>query len=309
MLIESALLVAPALLLDHWLGEPRHWHPLVGFGRLAAFAEQMLYGPTQELPWRRRLRGLLAVLLLLLPLTAILGLLLHLLADWSGLLEMVVLYLTVAGRSLQQHSTAVYQALQQQGLEAARQRVGWLVSRETAAMDPQAVIGATIESVLENGCDAVVAALFWFLCLGAPGALFYRLANTLDATWGYRNERYRYFGWAAARLDDLLNLLPARLTALGYLLLGNTRLGWQSWRRCQVRKSPNSTLVMAAGAGALNRQLGGPAIYHGQIVHNPLLGTGILPADVDILRANRLLQRTIWLWALLTLLWGGWQLA
>ncbi|MBF0186139.1 MAG: cobalamin biosynthesis protein CobD [Magnetococcales bacterium] len=306
---DFALWLIPALLLDHWLGEVPRWHPLVGFGWLAAQVEQRLYGPALLADRYRMLRGMVAVLLLLLPLCGLCWLLLQGAGVWSGPLQAIILYLTIGGRSLQEHSLAVLQAMQQEGLQAARQRVAWLVSRETDQLDEQGVARAAIESVLENGCDALFGALFCFLCAGAPGALFYRLANTLDATWGYRNERYCHFGWAAARLDDLLNLIPARLTALTYLTVGHTVGAWQAWRHCRHRKSPNATLVMAVGAGALQRQLGGPAIYHGQIIDNPLLGSGNLPTITDILRANRLLQRSILLWGVLALIWGGWTLA
>ena len=168
---------------------------------------------------------------------------------------------------------------------------------------------ATIESVLENGCDAIFGALFWFMLLGAPGVVLYRLANTLDAMWGYRNERYRYFGWASARIDDLLNWAPARLTALTYILVGRTRQGWQCW----LQQSPrwygvNPGVVMAAGAGALDVLLGGPAPYHGMIKERPFIGSGNIPVIADIERSVLFVQRGLWLW-LFVLFTGGWIIA
>jgi adenosylcobinamide-phosphate synthase len=127
--------------------------------------------------------------------------------------------------------------------------------------------------------------------------VLYRLSNTLDAMWGYRNARYNEFGWAAARLDDVLNYLPARLTALSYTLLGNTRSAWSCWRRqAPCWDSPNAGPVMAAGAGALQVKLGGEAIYDGKLEQRPDLGCGKAAVPADISRAVALVQRTLYLW-------------
>lgn len=140
---------------------------------------------------------------------------------------------------------------------------------------------------------------------GAPGAVFYRLANTLDAMWGYRNTRYRHFGWAAARLDDCLNYVPARLTALTYALLGDRRLALACWRsQAPAWDSPNAGPVMAAGAGALNLTLGGPARYRGEWHERPPLGGGAAPGAGDIERALALVRRGVLLWAAAWLLVG-----
>ena len=179
----------------------------------------------------------------------------------------------------------------------ARQKVGYIVSRQTEHMTAIDVRRATIESVLENGADAVFAPLFWFMLLGPFGALLYRLTNTLDAMWGYKNQRYLYFGWAAARLDDTLNWLPARLTASSYALLGNTPQAIQAWRRhAPLLESPNAGPVMTAGAGALNLNLGGPATYHGKLKDKPWFGGAKQPGDQDILRAIRLIYQTLAFW-------------
>ena len=140
---------------------------------------------------------------------------------------------------------------------------------------------------------------FWFALAGAPGVVAYRLVNTLDAMWGYRNQRYRDFGWAAARLDDLLNLVPARLTALSYALLGRGRDALHCWRH-QARRwnGRNAGVVMAAGAGALGVRIGGPSRYGGQLRERPWLGTARAPGAGDILAALRLVSRSTALWVL-----------
>lgn len=296
-----------ALLLDALLGEPRRWHPLVGFGRLAQGVEARLYGGACLSARQRRWRGRLAWALLVLPPTGLLALLLHALPVTGSdqLLGTAVLYLALGRRALHEHAARVAAALQAGDLPRARQGVGHMVSRDTAPLDGSGISRATIESVLENGNDAIFGTLFWFLLLGAPGALLYRLANTLDAMWGYRNARYRHFGQAAARLDDALNWAPARLTALSYALAGHLASALRCWRRQAPRwAGRNAGAVMASGSGALQVRLGGPAWYHGQPVHRPVLGTGRLPAATDIVRSSRFVDRALGLW-LVVLLTGG----
>jgi len=303
--VEMPLMMLAAVLLDRLLGEPRRFHPLVGFGRLARYVEKTFYGRADAPPAARRLRGVTAVAVLLAPLT--------LLAAWlqqsvffGALFSIVLLYFAIAPRSLGEHAGRVAAAFSTGDMPAARQQVGMMVSRDTGQMDEEDVARAAVESVLENGNDAVFGALFWFALLGAPGALLYRLANTLDAMWGYRNARYNDFGRAAARLDDALNYLPARLTALTYALLGKTRSALHCWwQQAPAWDSPNAGPVMAAGAGALDLQLGGAAIYHGATEQRPALGTGAAPQAADIGRAVSLVQRGLWLWLGLLLAAGA----
>lgn len=301
----TALLCIGAVLLDRWLGEPRRWHPLVGFGWLAQQVESLAYGPPELSAPARRGRGIGAALLLLVPFTGAAWLL-----SWIPLLELAlalgVLYLALGARSLAEHAAAVAAALQTGDVPLARERVSMIVSRDTADLDEEQISRATVESVLENGCDAIFGALFWFVLAGAPGVVLYRLANTLDATWGYRTPRYQAFGWAAARLDDLLNWLPARLTALSYVLVGTQpALAWRCWREQAASwKSPNAGPVMAAGAGALALALGGPARYHGEWQQRPPLGEGLAPCAEDSGRAVALVQRALWLWLGIILLGG-----
>ncbi len=303
-LFAMPLMLCAAVLLDHWLGEPRRFHPLVGFGWLARRVERQCHGASY-------VRGIVAVCVLLLPLAA-LAAWLQTLPAVGMLCSVLLLYLAIAPHSLREHAERVSVACTRNDLPAARGAVGMMVSRDTAQLNEEGVARATVESVLENGNDAIFSALFWFVVAGAPGVVLYRLSNTLDAMWGYRNARYNEFGWAAARLDDVLNFIPARLTALSYALLGHTRSAWQCWRtQAKYWESPNAGPVMAAGAGALQVRLGGAATYHGEISERPLLGCGAEVAYGDIPRAVRLVQRTVYLWlsavGLGTLLIAGWQ--
>jgi adenosylcobinamide-phosphate synthase len=301
------LICIGAVLLDRWLGEPPCWHPLVGFGRLATAVENQCYGASGLSAEVHRWLGVIAVLLLIVPFALVAGGLAA--VPYLGpLAELGLLYLAVGAASLRQHAEAVADALAADDLARARERVGRIVSRDTANLTTDQVSAATVESVLENGCDAIFGALFWFLLAGASGVVAYRLANTLDAMWGYRTTRYLYFGWAAARLDDGLNWLPARLTAASYVLLGpRPRIAWDCWRtQAPTWKSPNAGVVMATGAGALGLALGGPAPYHGEWVERPPLGDGVQPVAADIGRALDLVQRTLWLWLGIALLGGLW---
>ena len=288
-----------AVLLDRLLGEVRHWHPLVGFGRLADMIEAWFNRGAM-----RRVSGLLAWSLAVLPFVALVFWLKR--GDFLGwLVDVVLLYLALGGRSLAEHAEHVASDLAADDLPAARQHVGWIVSRDTSELDEPSVAKACVESTLENGNDAVFGALFWFMLFGGAGAVLLRLANTLDAMWGYRTPRFLHFGWAAARIDDALNFVPARLTALSYALFGRTRRALACWRQqAPVWESPNAGPVMSAGAGSLGVALGGPAIYHGQIEDRPILGEGRPAQGGDINRALGLMRRSVVLWLTIFIIGG-----
>ena len=299
--LTAPIILLFSVLLDKWLGEPKKFHPLAGFGRFAARCETLVRKPghTVETDKLVRIKGILSVMLLLLPFV-LTSAALSAIPRWGMLFQAVLLYFAIGATSLAQHARAVANAMERNDLDLARSSVAMIVSRDTGAMREPDIARATVESVLENGCDAVFAAFFWFLLLGAPGAVLYRLANTLDAMWGYRTVRYLHFGWAAARFDDILNWVPARLTALTYTVLGNCPVAWRCWRsQGSLWYSPNAGPVMAAGAGALAIELGGPATYHGAIKDRPILGEGREPCAADIERAISLVQRGLWLWVVL----------
>ncbi|MDR0777460.1 MAG: adenosylcobinamide-phosphate synthase CbiB [Azonexus sp.] len=288
-----------AVLADRLLGEPRRFHPLVGFGWLASALELWL---NSRLNKRTIAAGLLAWLLAVGPWIA-LAFWLRPLAPFA--VDAVLLWFALGAQSLGEHAEAVARPLREGRLDEARQRVSWMVSRDTATLEESGVAKAGVESVLENGNDAVFGALFWFAVLGGPGALLFRLANTLDAMWGYRSERFNRFGRCAARLDDVLNWLPARLTALTYALLGRTRCALACWRtQAAAWESPNAGPVMAAGAGGLGVQLGGAAIYYGREEMRPPLGAGRPPLAADLGRAVALVRHGLWLWLAIFFLTG-----
>jgi len=289
---QLALLLVAGVALDLLLGEARRWHPLVGFGRLAGVLEARLNRGRGRLA-----RGALAWLLAVLPLTVAAC---WLTAHTSILLHALLLYFALGLRSLREHTMPILQALRAGDLLEARRLTGRIVSRDTRDASASDLAKAGAESLLENGNDAVFGTLFWFAVAGGPGALLFRLANTLDAMWGYRSERFNLFGRVAARSDDVLNLVPARLTALSYVLLaprGGHLRAWRCWRsQAPAWGSPNAGPVMASGAGALGIALGGAARYDGVVEQRPPLGLGRAAAPEDIARAWRLVLGSTLLW-------------
>lgn len=298
------LCVLAGIALDLALGEARRWHPLVGFGKLAHRIELAINKPAVS-----RSQGLLAWAAAVLPIVILLQCALLWAAAFNiwlaAALHALLLYVCLGLRSLCEHTAPIQAALQESDLEQARRLTSYIVSRDTAQAGERDLSKAAVESLLENGCDAVFGALFWFVIAGGAGAVLYRLSNTLDAMWGYRTPRFLVFGCAAARIDDGLNWIPARLTAVSYALLGNTRQAWQCWRlQAPQWSSPNAGPVMAAGAGALGLALGGAATYDGLVEQRPPLGRGAPAGAADIHRAWRLVFNTCLLWVgILTLVW------
>ena len=297
--MSVALAMLLALLLDAILGEPRRLHPLVGFGALATAIERHLYAD-------RRSAGIVAwAIAVVVPVVLLAWLRTISPMPLRFLIDVVVLYFALGRRSLGEHARPVAQALRAGDIEAARIAVGRMVSRDTLQLDATRVSAAATESVLENGHDAVFGALFWFVLFGAPGVLGFRLANTLDAMWGYRTARYNQFGWMAARADDVLGFIPARLTALTYAAVGDGTGALRCWRaQAPTWDSPNAGPVMAAGAGALRVRLGGPAPYHGRWEERPGLGEGAPPRADAILKALRLVDRGVIAWVAVVFLVG-----
>lgn len=305
------------VMMDALLGEPSRAHPLVAFGKWAARIERALnpdggaaHGsaspeaavhpsrPFSARPFAARVAGVTAWAIAVVPPVAVLAVLTRILPPMlSWPVHVVALWFALGARSLVDHIAPVEQALLTHDLPLARALTSRVVTRDLSEADEPAVAKAAIESALENGNDAIFGALFWFVVAGGAGAVAFRLVNTLDAMWGYRTPRMRYFGWAAARLDDAANYIPARLTALSYAVCGNLRQGLACWRtQAKAWDSPNAGPVMASGAGSLEVACGGAAWYHGALEPRPVLGCGQAPRAVDIGRALSLVKRSIALW-------------
>jgi adenosylcobinamide-phosphate synthase len=269
---------------DLVLGDPARWHPVAGFGRLAAAVERAVYVPS-------RLRGAVHTGLLV-GAAALAG---HVLGRWSrGAALPVLTWVALGGRSLRRESRRVAQALDDADLEGARAALPALAGRDPEELCEDEICRAVVESVAENTSDAVVGALLWGAVAGPAGVAAYRAANTLDAMVGHRNERYAEFGWTAARLDDLLSWPGARAGALLTALCapaagGGPAATWRVVRRDgAAHPSPNAGWMEAAFAGALGLRLGGPLSYGGRLEQRPRLGDGRAPTTADVHRANRL---------------------
>ncbi|SNS88867.1 adenosylcobinamide-phosphate synthase CbiB [Tropicimonas sediminicola] len=264
---ETALLLA--LMLDAAMGEPgwlwsRLPHPAVLMGRAVGWLDTALNRGRH-----RRFRGVLALLVLVVGAWA-LGAALAWISPF-GLLDILVAAILIAQRSLVEHVAAVAEGLRK-GLPEGRAAVAMIVGRDTAGMDESAVARSAIESAAENLSDGIVAPAFWFLLGGLPGILVYKAVNTADSMIGHRTERHEAFGWASARFDDLLNLVPARLTAL-LILLGHGHFeGWgAAIREARQHRSPNAGWPEAAMARCLGVALSGPRSYGGQMRDFPFI--------------------------------------
>lgn len=294
---EPAALLA--LLTDAAIGWPRPLyrrigHPVGLFARLVDACERRWNGPDR--PEGRRRRAGIATIALLLLVAGGGGLLLAwaaraLLGPWAWIGIGLLAAPALAQRSLDDHVRPVAAALRAGDLPGARAEVGKIVGRDTAALDAAGVSRAAIESLAESYCDGVAAPFFWLLLLGLPGIWAYKALNTADSLIGHREARWRAFGWAAARLDDLANLAPARMAGVLICLCGGG--GWRVlWRDHARHASPNAGWPEAAMAGALGLRLAGPVAYDGVAQDKPWIGDGEREAaGEDIERALRIYRR------------------
>jgi adenosylcobinamide-phosphate synthase len=287
-LAGAALLAGYAA--DAAVGDPARWHPVAGFGRTALALERAAYAPS-------RLRGT-AVVAILVAVPSLAAELLARALSRRGLTRELVLaaltWVALGGRSLRREALNVSDLVARGELDEARGALRALCGRDAARLDGDAVCRAALESVAENTGDAVVGALLWGAIAGPAGVVAYRAANTLDAMFGHRSERYLEFGWAAAKLDDVMSWPAARMTAVlacmtAPLVGGSPRAAAATARRDGgAHPSPNSGRAEAAFAGALGVTLGGPLAYNGSGESRPQLGDGRAPTVEDVHRAARL---------------------
>ncbi len=288
-------------LLDCLLGDPEKMpHPVIWMGKAISRLEKWLRRHLPQTPEGERTGG--RILAFTLPVGTLLisgglcwlfwwihpllGLALQILWCWQAL----------AMRCLAKESRNVYRRLKTEGLEAGRNAVARIVGRDTAQLSEQGVIKATVETVAENFSDGVLAPLLYMLIGGAPLALAYKSINTMDSMVGYKNDKYLHFGRAAAKLDDVANYIPSRISALLWIVAsplagGNLKNAWKIWRRDRRNHaSPNSAQTESACAGSLGIQLAGPACYFGKRMEKPYIGDAVREIEPeDILRTNRIM--------------------
>ena len=287
MLFDNIPIVLIALSIDAIIGDP-NWlyrkipHPIATIGGMIHQLDLFLNRPH----FKNLTKKILGVLFIIIALSVagIIGWGMQTglkLIEFGQLLEAILVSIFLAQNSLYRHVRNVAQALVSDGLDAARLSVSHIVGRDPATLDDSGVCRASIESLSENFSDGVIAPVFWYLIAGIPGILMYKTLNTADSMVGHLSPKYRYFGWASAKLDDVANFIPARLTALliflTALIIPSTK-GFKSLRSCLTyanrHRSTNAGWPEAAMAGALDIRIAGPRVYNGIVVNDPWMGDG-----------------------------------
>ena len=299
--IYSLIALCAGFMLDLALGDPHGWPHVVRLcGQLIAWTEKTLRPLFPKTKRGERLAGLLLVLIVAgvctgVPLAVLRAF--YALSPVAGCaLESLLCYQLLAARALRDESLPVFTALKNGDLNDARRALAMIVGRDTNVLDETGVIKAAVETVAENASDGEVAPLFWLALLGAAGGCFYKAVNTMDSMIAYKNERYRWFGTAAALLDDALNFIPARLAGVLMVVAAglcgfDMKSAWRVFLRDRRKhESPNSAHTEAACAGALRVRLAGPAQYEGRMEDKPYLGDEQRPVELeDIRRSHKLL--------------------
>ena len=274
-----------AFLLDSLLGDPRSkYHPVVLMGNCISFYEKLLYKKSAT-PTQRIWEGISTVLLVLMTVIGVVTGILFIGGTIHPILYFVIsilcVYISISPRCLAEAGVEIARLLRKQDIGEARRKVGWIVGRKTTDLDESEITRATIETVAENTVDGIISPLFWYILLGPWGAIGYRAINTMDSMLGYKNERYLYFGRFAARLDDVVNYIPARITCALFIIAA-----WicgKDWkcaatiakRDASKHPSPNGGYAEAPVAGALHIRLGGYNVYHDKVTFREYMGDPI----------------------------------
>ena len=280
-------------LLDQFFGDPtRIPHPIVGFGKMISFAERQLNDGSYSL-WRGAWMTMILVSSVFVFTEITIGLALKYNPVFYSVLISIIVFYSLSARTLRKEVSLVFEAVDR-STDEGRKQLSRIVGRDTANLEPQQIRSAALETLAENLSDGVIAPLFWFAVLGAPGMFAYKMVNTLDSMIGYKTHRYLVFGRFAARLDDVVNFVPARLCAIIMLLVaGKISKIHFVWKYGQNHTSPNSGYPESALAACINCRFGGPNSYFGQIVNKPFIGEKARTFNTDDLhQATRINQHS-----------------
>lgn len=313
MVTERIFILCAAFVMDLIFGDPHFlWHPVRGIGSIISGVERILrkvlrISAEREADRNKKLAAGVLLVVVTLVFSAGVPLLLLVITQCihpavRTFLECVMCYQLLAMKSLKVESMKVYHALKEKGIAEARTAVSMIVGRDVEKLNEEGVIKATVETIAENTSDGVIAPLLYMLVFGCLGGFFYKAVNTMDSMVGYKNDRYIYLGRPAAKLDDVMNFIPARVAAI-LMILASFMLGFQGKNAWKIYKrdrychaSPNSAQIESVCAGALGIRLAGDAWYFGQLYQKPYIGDGLRQVELeDIPRTVRLMYGTSFL--------------
>ncbi|WP_307794912.1 adenosylcobinamide-phosphate synthase CbiB [Alkalihalobacillus sp. BA299] len=313
MIVYHLIALSLALLIDRMIGDPRNIpHPVVGIGKLISFFEKKL-----NVASKKKSKGVLFLLIIILSvfcITLVPVILAYIIHPWLGvLIEGIIISFTIAQRSLREAAEDVLKPLEESEIEEARLKLSYIVGRDTEQLSEAEVIRGTVETVAENTSDGVTAPLFFALVGGAPLAMLYRAVNTCDSMVGYKNDKYKDFGWASAKFDDVLNFIPSRLTGLLMITFNESFCQQQKsicyrilWTDARKHPSPNSGWGEAAVASLLGIQLGGQNQYMGVISNRAKMGVPLMPISaIHIKQAIQIMNKSVISFVYILWLIGG----